>query len=76
MVVASGSVDSITVTTAGNGYAQGDLLVSGKVGPSGSGVRAVVGVVTYTDRIVLEDVNEDIKAGVAITHFNSSSVGQ
>ena len=75
MVVGSGAVSSITVTTAGNGYAQGDLLVSGKVGPSGSGVRAVVGVVTYTDRIVLEDVNEDIKAGVAITHYNSSSVG-
>ena len=75
VVVGSGAVSSITVTTAGNGYAQGDLLVSGKVGPSGSGVRAVVGVVTYTDRIVLEDVNEDIKAGVAITHFNSSSVG-
>ena len=44
------------------------------VGPSGSGVRAVVGVVTYTDRIVLEDDNEDIKAGVAITLYNSSSV--
>ena len=75
ITVSGGVVTTVNVTTGGNGYAVGDLLESGKVGDTGSAVRAVVTTVTNTDRLVLEDVNEDIKAGVAITHYNSSSVG-
>ena len=70
--VVNGAVNTITVTNGGSGYSQGDLLVTGSVGLTGSGVRAVVGVVTYTDRVVLDDVNENIKAGVALTHYNAS----
>ena len=75
IVVSGGAVSSVNVTAGGNGYAVGDLLEVDKIGDAGSGVRAVVSDVTNTDRLVLEDVNEDIKAGVAITHYNSSSVG-
>ena len=62
--VVNGAVNTITVTNGGSGYSQGDLLVTGSVGLTGSGVRAVVGVVTYTDRVVLDDVN-----AVSYTHL-------
>ena len=75
ITVSGGAVTTVNVTAGGNGYAVGDLLEVDKIGDAGSGVRAVVTTVTNTDRLVLEDVNEDIKAGVAITHYNSSSVG-
>ena len=74
--VNGGAVTAITVTNAGNGYAVGDLLLMDKVGLTGSGVRAVVGVVTYTDRVVLDDVSKNIAAGIALTSYNTGGVKQ
>ena len=50
---------AVTVTTAGSGYAAGDLLLLGNIGNTGSGVRAVVksaSSINNTDLIVLDNV--------------------
>ena len=70
--VVSNLVDRITITDGGKGYAQGDLIVSGQVGITGSGVRAIVNTTNGTDTIVLDDVNNNIVTGTAVTHYNGA----
>ena len=80
--VAGGTVDRITMTDGGTGYAVGDVLVSGNVGFTGSAIRAVVGVVTTTNTIILDNVESatqvagspGIQAGTAVTHYLGSGV--
>ena len=65
--VATG-VGTITVTNGGSGYQVGDLLLSNKIGDSGSGARVTVGIVTMTNKITLDDVTESFVVGTALTH--------
>ena len=75
ITVSSGAVSSINVTDAGSGYAVGDLLLANQIGATGTGVRAIVGIVTQTNLIVVDDVSSNIVAGTAMTHYNSSGTG-
>jgi len=80
--VAGGTVDRITMTDGGTGYAVGDVLISGNVGFTGSAIRAVVGVVTTTNTIILDNVDSatqvpgapGIQAGTAVTHYLGNGV--
>jgi hypothetical protein len=61
----------VTVTTAGSGYAAGDLLLLGNIGKNGSGVRAVVksaSSINNTDLIVLDNVKDTFVDNRNITH--------
>ena len=75
VVVGGGAVTSINVTSAGSGYAVGDLLLANPIGATGSGVRVTVGIVSTTNLLIVDDVDSNISAGVAYTYFNSSGVG-
>jgi len=75
ITVSSGAVSSINVTDSGSGYAVGDLLLANQIGATGTGVRAIVGIVTQTNLIVVDDVSSNIVAGTAMTHYNSSGTG-
>ena len=70
---ANNVVDSdVTVTTAGSGYAAGDLLLLGNIGNTGSGVRAVVknaSSINNTDLLVLDDVKDNFVNNRDIVHF-------
>ena len=62
----------VTVTTAGSGYAAGDLLLLGNVGNTGSGVRAVVksaSSINNTDLIILDNVKDSFVANRDIIHY-------
>ena len=65
-------VGVITVTDGGNGFAAGDVIIANSVGNSGSAVRAVVGVVSTTDLLVLDNVTRPFQESIALTHINSS----
>ena len=67
IAVASGVVNSITVTDGGSGYAVGDLLLSNNIGATGSGVRATVGIVTMTNLLVLDNVQNNFGLGIGMT---------
>ena len=71
--VASG-VGTITVTNGGSGYQVGDLLLSNKIGDSGSGARVTVGIVTMTNKITLDDVTESFVVGTALTHTDGEEL--
>ena len=61
----------VTVTTAGSGYAAGDLLLLGNVGFTGSGIRAVVksaSSINNTDLIVLDNVKDTFISTRDIVH--------
>ena len=73
--IGSGLVDAIQVTSAGSGYAVGDLLLANPIGATGSGVRVTVGIVSTTNLLIVDDVDSNISAGVAYTYFNSAGVG-
>ena len=75
VVVGGGAVSSINVTSAGSGYAVGDLLLANPIGATGSGVRVTVGIVSTTNLLIVDDVDSNISAGVAYTYFNSAGVG-
>ena len=75
VVVGGGAVTSINVTSAGSGYAVGDLLLANPIGATGSGVRVTVGIVSTTNLLIVDDVDSNISAGVAYTYFNSAGVG-
>ena len=71
-VDSNGDVTSITITTAGSGYRQGDLLVSGDlttggVASGGSGIQAIVNIqtVTTTNKIIIEDIDVDAISGTS-----------
>ena len=62
----------VTVTTAGSGYAAGDLLLLGNVGFTGSGVRAVVksaSSINNTDLIVLDNVKDSFVNNRDVVHY-------
>ncbi len=71
--VKDGKVDRITITSSGGGYQAGDSLISGNVGLTGSQVRAVVGVVTVTDTLIVNNLKNDISVGTAFTHIDGNS---
>ena len=61
----------VNVTTAGSGYAAGDLLLLGNVGFTGSGIRAVVkdaSSINNTDLIVLDNVKDTFVNNRDIVH--------
>ena len=63
---------AVTVTTAGSGYAAGDLLLLGNIGKTGSGVRAVVkdaSSINNTDLIVLDNVKDTFVNNRDIVHY-------
>jgi len=63
---------AVTVTTAGSGYAPGDLLLLGNIGATGSGVRVVVtssSSVNNTDLLILDDVKDSFVDTRDIVHF-------
>ena len=76
VTVASGAVSAINVTNGGTGYQRGDLLLMNQLGATGTGVRVTVGIVTSTNLIVLDNVSNNISAGVAYTFINSSGVSK
>jgi len=62
----------VTVTTAGSGYAAGDLLLLGNVGFTGSGIRAVVksaSSINNTDLIVLDNVKDTFVNNRDVVHY-------
>jgi len=62
----------VTVTTAGSGYAAGDLLLLGNVGFTGSGIRAVVkdaSSINNTDLIVLDNVKDVFVNNRDVVHY-------
>ena len=64
----------VTVTTAGSGYAAGDLLLLGNIGNTGSGVRAVVksaSSINNTDLIILDNVKDTFVDNRDIVHTTS-----
>ena len=76
VVIASGAVDSISVTTAGSGYAVGDLLLANPIGATGSGVRATVANVTNTSLLVVDNVKENFVTGTGFTYFNNAGIAK
>jgi len=72
ITVSSGTVTQFNITNGGTGYALGDLLIANKLGNTGTGVRAVVGIVSQTNFLIIDDVNDNIVAGIALTYYNSS----
>ena len=61
-------VGTINVTNGGSGYQVGDLLLSNNIGARGSGARMTVGIVTETNRIILDNVTQKFVVGTAMTH--------
>ena len=72
ITVSSGTVTQFNITNGGTGYTLGDLLIANKLGNTGTGVRAIVGIVTQTNFLIIDDVNDNIVAGIALTYYNSS----
>ena len=63
---------AVTVTTAGSGYAVGDTLLLGKIGQTGSGVKAVVksaSSINNTDLLILDEVKNSFVSTRDIVHF-------
>ena len=61
----------VTITTAGSGYAPGDLLLMNPLG-GGSGVRAVVtshAGIGGTDTIIVDNVDNNFVSTTDIVHF-------
>ena len=71
-ITSANQVGVITVTDGGNGFAAGDVIIANSVGNSGSAVRAVVGVVSTTDLVVIDNITRPFQESIALTHFNSS----
>ena len=76
VVIASGAVDSISVTNSGSGYAVGDLLLANPIGATGSGVRATVANVTNTSLLVVDNVKENFVTGTGFTYYNSAGIAK
>ena len=84
VVNGSGVVTSVSVTTLGSGYRQGDLLISGNlttggVATGGSGIQVIVNaqVATTTNKIIVEDIDAETILGSAnvVPTFGSDSNG-
>ena len=65
---AASGIGTITVTNGGSGYQVGDLLLSNNIGARGSSARMTVGIVTETNRIILDNVTQKFVVGTAMTH--------
>lgn len=72
VTVSSGSVTNLNVTSGGNGYRVGDLILTNQLGNTGTGVRATVGIVTNTNLLVVDDVNGSFDTSNPLTYYNST----
>jgi hypothetical protein len=72
VTVSSGSVTNLNVTSGGNGYRVGDLILTNQLGNTGTGVRATVGIVTNTNLLVVDDVNGSFNTSNPLTYYNST----
>ena len=66
----------VNVTNGGSGYAVGDTLLLGKIGATGSGVKAVVkstSSINNTDLLVLDDVKNNFVNDENIIHTDGSN---
>ena len=80
IVIASGTVNSVTVTTNGSGYTTGDVL-GATVGDTGTGLRFTVGTISNVNSLTLHEVqgtfdtsNTLTKAGSAKANSTPSTV--
>ena len=72
ITVNAGAVSSIEITKNGAGYAPGDLIMANKLGSTGTGVRAVVGVAASTNLLVVDNISSQFVDNQAVTYINSS----
>jgi hypothetical protein len=72
ITISGGSVTQFNVTSGGTGYSVGDLLLTNKIGNTGTGIRAIVGIVTLTNLLVLDNVVSNIDTSSELTYYNSS----
>ena len=72
ITVNGGVVTGIDITGRGSGYAPGDLIMANALGATGTGVRAVVGVVTMTDLLIVDNISSQFVDSQPITYINSS----
>ena len=73
--VQNGRCDKIIMTAGGKGYKVGDSLLSGPIGDTGSQVRAVVGVVSMTNYLVVDDVDSAF-TNSAYVHTNTAGASE
>ena len=71
ITVNAGAVTGITITDRGSGYAPGDLLMANALGSTGTGVRAVVGVVTMTDLLIVDNITDEFVNSQDITYVKN-----
>ena len=77
LTVASNAITgaAVTITTAGSGYAPGDLLLMNPIGATGSGVKAVVtshAGIGGTDLIILDEVSNNFRDDSQIVHYTGA----
>jgi len=72
IIVGSGAVSSIEITTNGEGYAPGDLIMANALGSTGTGVRAVVGVAASTNLLIVDNISDQFVDSQAITYINTA----
>jgi hypothetical protein len=72
VTVSGGSVTNLNVTSGGNGYRVGDLILANQLGNTGTGVRATVGIVTNTNLLVVDDVSGSFDTSNPLTYYNST----
>ena len=72
VTVGGNAVTGITITDRGSVYAPGDFLMLNRLGSTGSGIRAVVGVVTMTDLLIVDNISDQFVDSQAITYTNTA----
>ena len=65
-------ITTVNVTNGGSGYQVGDLLLTNNIGATGSGARVTIGIVTTTNKIILDNVTQNFVVGTAMTHTNGA----
>ena len=73
--ISSGSVGTLSVTTAGSGYKTGDVL-GATVGDTGVGIRFTVGAVSNVNSLIVNRVQGTfVSGGGNLQHVSASGVG-
>ena len=71
IVIASGTVNSVTVTTNGSGYTTGDVL-GATVGDTGTGLRFTVGTISNVNSLTLHEVQGTFDTTNTLTEGGSA----